>query len=233
MPFFDTFFKDKPTALGAWLQDEKARQVLQRLRRSHPQLRRLLEIGPGRGELAALCKGAGLDYQALEPNQLQADALVQQGFEVLLAYVPPIPLQDEQYDAVVALNVLEHMPDFPTAIRFLSEMVRVVRPGGLVCINCPDLMAAQELFWDADYTHNFPVTMRRLQQMFNDQGLKIVDAAFYSGVVPGPLATPLSWAAKGLPEPLLAGLARPLAHPDQIRRFRLTFLRNVFMVGRK
>ncbi|MFQ5615174.1 MAG: class I SAM-dependent methyltransferase [Anaerolineales bacterium] len=232
MPFFDTFFDLEPTGFGKWLQYEKARQVLHRLQRQHPGIERILEIGPGWGEFADLVVEAQVEYYGIEANRRQTESLSRRGMSVVVAYAPPIPMESEQFDAVVALNVLEHMVDLPMAIYFLREMVRMVRPGGLICINCPDLLAVGSLFWDSDYTHNFPTTMYRVAQMFGDQGLKIVDATYFAGVVPGPLSTPVGLMARFFPEDIISFLLKPFLPRERIRRARHTFFRNVFLIGR-
>lgn len=207
--------------------------MFERVLRQVPHPRRLLEIGPGRGEFADFCLRAGIDYVALEANLRQANGLHERGAKMIVGFAPPLPLATGDFDAVVAWNVLEHMPDFVAAQAFLREMVRVTRPGGIVGVNTPDLLGAGRLFWDTDYTHSFPTSMRRLRQMFNDEELDIVDATYYSGVVSGALAHPLSWGARAFPEALVGTLVQPIMPRERIYRTRITFLRNVFMLGRK
>jgi len=233
MPFFDTFFDQQPSSLGHMLQVNKARQVLRRLQRHHSRIENLLEIGPGWGELAELSIAAGIHYFAVEANEMRSISLQQRGVAVTLAKVPRIPVNTAQFDAVVALNVLEHMPEFGAAVHFLAEMVRVANPTGVVCVNSPDLLAVGNSFWDADYTHNFPVTMRRISQMYRDLDLDIVDAAYFSGIFSGPLATPISWLARLFPPSIPGFLAFPGPTWERVYRTRLTFLRNVFVIGRK
>ena len=72
MPFFDTFFEIQPTRLGNWLQMKKAEQVFKRLQSHHPRIERILEIGPGFGELANLSVAAGVHYFAIEVNSMRA-----------------------------------------------------------------------------------------------------------------------------------------------------------------
>lgn len=45
-----------------------------------------------------------------------------------------LPFEDASFDAVVASEILEHIPDDARAIR---EMTRVVRPGGTVAVSVP------------------------------------------------------------------------------------------------
>jgi cyclopropane fatty-acyl-phospholipid synthase-like methyltransferase len=232
MPYFDAFFDLPPTGIGQRLQMNKARHVLLRLQHQSAALNRVLEIGPGWGELADLCCAAQIQHFAIEVNNLRAASLVKRGIPTVMSYTPPIPLRAGEFDAVVALNVIEHMPDLPTALRFLREMVRVARPGALICINCPDLVFSGSMFWDADYTHNFPTSMRRMIQMYRDQGLTIVDATYFAGTIAGPLATPVGWLARFLPVGLIGYLMRSAVTGDRMRRAQLTFMRNVFIIGR-
>ena len=233
MPFFDAFFETPPTAFGKWLQSKKANKVWERLQRHHPRIERMLEIGPGLGELADLGISAHLSYHAIETNFTRASVLRKRGVFVAIAYAPPIPAKDEEFDAVVAHNVIEHMTDFSAAIRFLSEMARVTRGDGLVCINSPDYLATNRHFWDADYTHNFPVTMRRLNQMFSDQGLEIVNRTYFSGPISGISAIFASWVARLFPAEGIRFFAGFTTFSNRIHRLRMTFLRNVFVIGRK
>ena len=233
MPFFDKFFQLSPTSFGTKLQDEKIQKVLTRLFQQNSQIKSILEIGPGWGELAAACANLSLSYYAVEINHKMASNLSRRGYDIAMTNVPPLPFVSDNFDAVVALNVLEHMPDLPRAFDFVGEMVRVVRSGGLVCINCPDFLATGYLFWDADYTHNFPTTKNRLNQLLSDHKLNIVDDTYFSGPISGELATPLSWMAKIFPETIFTKFLGRWFNHDRIRRARLTFLRNIFVIGRK
>lgn len=46
-----------------------------------------------------------------------------------------LPFDDEEIDALYCISVLEHVPDFP---RLVSEMARILKPGGL-CVLTVDL----------------------------------------------------------------------------------------------
>ncbi len=47
-----------------------------------------------------------------------------------------IPYQDDYFDRVVAIHVLEHLPDLPAA---MDEMARVLKPGGMLSVVLPGL----------------------------------------------------------------------------------------------
>src|SRR6266436_3389537 len=54
----------------------------------------------------------------------------------------PLPYPAEYFDAVTALSVLQYVLD-PVAL--VREAARVVRPGGQVCLGCPNLRAMWRL----------------------------------------------------------------------------------------
>lgn len=91
--------------------------------------RDLLEVGCGTGLLlerfAAMCKTAkGVD---LSPGMLEKAK--QRGLDVVEGSATALPFEDASFDVAVSFKVLAHIPDIRTA---LSEMTRVVRPGGHV-----------------------------------------------------------------------------------------------------
>jgi len=93
----------------------------------------LLEIGPGPVGLPE-ASGAKLAL-AVEPlaPRLDAAGLLLRGDAVYLATgAESMPLLDESVDVVVARNSLDHVVD-PAAV--LAEVVRVLRPGGLLILN--------------------------------------------------------------------------------------------------
>ena len=75
----------------------------------------------GVGELFAAMKEAGEVPAGAEADTKEGDAL-------------QLPFADGEFDRVVAAEVLEHIPDDLTAI---SELVRVLRPGGTLAVSVP------------------------------------------------------------------------------------------------
>jgi SAM-dependent methyltransferase len=46
---------------------------------------------------------------------------------------PPLPYEDDRFDLVYAISVLTHLTE-PLALRWLDELARAVRPGGLLLL---------------------------------------------------------------------------------------------------
>ena len=100
--------------------------VLDELRALAP--RRLLEVGCGWGELAQRVRDElGCAVVALDLSARMVDLARARGLDALVANVEEIPFGDGEFDAVVAAWMLYHVPDLE---RGLSEIARVLRPGG-------------------------------------------------------------------------------------------------------
>jgi SAM-dependent methyltransferase len=72
-----------------------------------------------------------------------------------------LPLADDSVDVLTALDVIEHVQDDRAA---LGEFVRVVRPGGLVVITVPALMALWS-DWDVSLRHFRRYTRKSLLEV--------------------------------------------------------------------
>jgi SAM-dependent methyltransferase len=112
---------------------------------------RLLDIGAGYGSIVLAARQAGIDAEGLEP------AAYEIGFarERLRALRPTddpaaiyrqgdgmrLPYEDNSFDVVTTLNVLEHVQDFRGV---LSEAVRVLKPGGRLYAICPNYAAFRQ-----------------------------------------------------------------------------------------
>ncbi|HWK44717.1 MAG TPA: class I SAM-dependent methyltransferase [Stellaceae bacterium] len=98
---------------------------------------RTLEIGAGLGEHIAYEDLSTQEYHALELRPIMAEA-IEQRFPSVSAVVADcqkrLPFPDNHFDRVVAIHVLEHLPDLPKA---LDEIRRVLRPGGSFAIVYP------------------------------------------------------------------------------------------------
>jgi SAM-dependent methyltransferase len=102
------------------------------LRRSHRH-NHVLDLGCGEGALlqAAGLRGIGVD---LNPERLAL--AVEKGLRVVRADGGSLPFADDTFDVVVCMEVLEHVPRIEPVI---SEVARVLRPGGRWIISVPSV----------------------------------------------------------------------------------------------
>ncbi|MGH3757583.1 class I SAM-dependent methyltransferase [Actinophytocola sp.] len=101
-------------------------------------VRRVLDLGCGEGALGA---AVGTVFGSVFGSRFGTDAPLVVGLDtsstMLSAVAPPvtradataIPFRDNVFDAVVAVNVLDHLPDPLPAVRAAH---RVLRPGGVL-----------------------------------------------------------------------------------------------------
>lgn len=92
----------------------------------------VLEIG-GSAAVEAICRTTGCSGAAVDPAYEQS---VQQTTRIdfLKATAESLPVCDGEFDAVVSLFVLEHLVN---PRRAMSEMARVLRPGGILLLAIP------------------------------------------------------------------------------------------------
>lgn len=98
---------------------------------------RTLELGAGIGGHLAFEPLERQEYHCLELRESMAVEIRARypGVEVVAGDCQQqIPYPDGHFDRIVAIHVLEHLPNLPRAI---DEVVRVLRPGGLFSVVLP------------------------------------------------------------------------------------------------
>ena len=93
---------------------------------------RIMDVGGGPGYFADAFREAGARYAGIDPDvgELSARGNAPEGF--LRASGLALPLAEASLDLCLSSNVLEHVPEPET---MAAEMLRVVRPGGLVWLS--------------------------------------------------------------------------------------------------
>ncbi|VAW01493.1 SAM-dependent methyltransferase [hydrothermal vent metagenome] len=64
-----------------------------------------------------------------------------------------LPFAAQTFDRIICSEVLEHIPDFETA---LDEIARVLKPGGQLAISVPRAWPEQICWWLSEEYHNTP-----------------------------------------------------------------------------
>jgi SAM-dependent methyltransferase len=90
--------------------------------------RRVLEVGPGRGELAARLRDElGAEVVAVDQSPRMVELTRSRGVEAVVGDVQALPFLPGRFDCVLAAWMLYHVPDLDQALR---ELRRVLTPHG-------------------------------------------------------------------------------------------------------
>jgi len=111
----------------------------------------LLDIGAGYGAFVLSCRKHGLDAMGFELASFEIDmsrrrlARAEPGVNPTAVFhkgdAGRLPFPDNAFQIVTLLNVIEHVPDYPTV---LAEATRVLRPGGRLFVVCPNYAALRK-----------------------------------------------------------------------------------------
>jgi ubiquinone/menaquinone biosynthesis C-methylase UbiE len=83
---------------------------------------RVLEVGCGRGEVAAQMQGHGIEVVALDQSEQMVQLASARGVDARVGGVQELPVADDSFDAVVANFMLYHLAELDQA---LGELARV------------------------------------------------------------------------------------------------------------
>lgn len=146
------------------------------LKRYQCQNGAILDAGCGEGVLVEKYARQGWNIIGVDKNY--ASEFVKEGS------ITKLPFEDNSFDTVMALDVLEHLHynEQPLAIR---ELKRVLKPGGLVIFSCPNLahftarlklMFRGKLLRTANIAHHpGDRPMLEYQALFEEAGFSIVE----------------------------------------------------------
>jgi len=112
----------------------KSLSLIERLR---PMKGRLLDIGTGGGAFLGVAYRNGWEVAGCEPNRWLAEwGSGHYGIDIQAGTIFDMDLPDDEFDVITLWDVLEHTPN-PRNV--LDECKRVLKPGGLMIINYPDI----------------------------------------------------------------------------------------------
>lgn len=101
----------------------------------YPNGGKMVEVGSGLAYLLRSFKDEGWDVLGIDPwRALPAMTMETHGIETIPATLEQAALPDASVDVVILLHVIEHVPD-PVAT--LSEINRVLKPGGHLVMETP------------------------------------------------------------------------------------------------
>lgn len=230
--YFDHFAAGRSTALGDFLTRKTVAEEFRFLRQHFPcgPETAILEIGPGHGELARLFLQAGFrNYDIVEPNAAMRERLRSLGVRQARDYlIPSIRENDSSYELIIVSNVFEHLNGTEEGQIFIAEAARVLQPQGAVFLLSPDYLEWREDFFNCDFSHSNPTTVRRVVQMFQNAEMEAVAFCYLYSCFRGFPGWIFSRAIK-----MLTGWTFGEMGESKPYKLRLTFLRRFMIIGRK
>jgi len=100
----------------------------------------------------------------------------ERGREVSLGSIEQMPFPDSRFDLVLALDIIEHVPDDLQALR---ELFRTLRPGGSLLVTVPAL----QMLWSAHDVingHYRRYTLGQLRAQVEIAGFEVVTATYFN-----------------------------------------------------
>ncbi|MDD4201897.1 MAG: methyltransferase domain-containing protein [Candidatus Omnitrophica bacterium] len=141
-----------------------------------------LEIGPGKSyyNFKAIHRKKLL-YKAIEINSCNIEDIEKKIMIEKRGEAFSIPEENEKYDVIFLVESLEHMSSSHEAFCFLKEANRVLKKEGLILVVSPDMCEQGMDFYVSDYSHNYPVTLARLDQLFWDTHFEMFSGSYIAG----------------------------------------------------
>lgn len=190
------------TSLGLYLMRRRARQTLRWCVSND-----VLEIGVGRGVFARYCLDRGIRYSVVDSS---IDALRALPPEVrgIWQIAPPVwPTPERRFGAIVAEAVLEHMPDYLTAVQFVRSAHLHLQSGGRLVLRFPEIRFSRFAFWEFPPDHQYVTSLPRVCTLLEQNGFEVERSGYFVDCFYGPAAHVVWWLTRVIPTRILGTVA--------------------------
>lgn len=147
---------------------------------------RMLDVGCGAGAFMYRLKELGWETHGVETDSSASEAARKLGLDVRTATLEQAGYPEEHFDIVTAIHVLEHIH---SPISFMEEMWRVLRPGGLLYIEVPNLRSFNFRIFGRNWFHlDAPRHLcsywqRPLMRLLRATGFRVMRIHYNSGTI--------------------------------------------------
>lgn len=166
-----------------------ADRMARHIHASLPRRARIVDVGCGRGVVAGALAHRGCSVVGVE-RSLDAVRGLDPRVQVCIApQLSDADLEPASFDAVVCRHVLEHLRD---PIGSVQAMQRLLKPGGLLFLEVPNVESLQSRVFRDAWLHRDPprhlthFTPTALRTVLSRAGLEIVELRSRFSVVQGP-----------------------------------------------
>lgn len=119
--------------------------------------KRILDLGCGDQHLSEPIRARGAHYRGIDIKECNLE-------------IEKFPLADKSFDIAISLALIEHLFD---PGHFFAEINRVLKPGGVLWLDTPDIESCGNKFWN-DPTHVHPYTRTSLKMALEMNGFRDV-----------------------------------------------------------
>jgi SAM-dependent methyltransferase len=138
---------------------------------------KLLDVGCNIGLFLKVAREEGFDVTGVELNRdCAAYGRENFGLEIHSEYLDAIGFPSGSFEVVTLFDVLEHIPDLHN---FLKEVRRIIRPGGLLVVQSPNLgslmaeLTGSQWSWLTPPDHLYHFTPETLQLLLHESGFTV------------------------------------------------------------
>jgi O-antigen chain-terminating methyltransferase len=138
----------------------------------------LIDLGCGRGEWLELLRESGIEARGVDSNQVQLEQCRARGLDVTEAdfLVHLQNLAAESVGTITGFHIIEHL-SFNALVVLLNEVMRVLRPGGIVIFETPnpDNVVVGSHYFYLDPTHRHPLPSELMEFVFKHHGFRDIE----------------------------------------------------------
>jgi len=133
----------------------------------------VLDLGCGRGEWLELLRNEGIAARGLDINRVTVEECRARGLEIIesdmLAHLRTLP--DAELNGVTAFHLIEHL-SFEILVALIDEILRVLKPGGLVIFETPnpENVVTGSCNFYLDPTHHHPLPRALIKFVLDARG---------------------------------------------------------------
>lgn len=141
--------------------------------------RRVFEVGPGHGYFADHCRERGIDYEFCDTSPAVVASMNELGHRGHLGLLHEVVDDLGEFDLVWMSHVLEHSPTWLDARQMIATSHQILSPNGVVVIVSPDVLNWRREFWNVDWSHGYPTSIRNVSQLCSDVGFQSIRAKYH------------------------------------------------------
>jgi len=156
------------------------KNYLQRIEAILPQKGKLFDVGAATGYFLELAKENGWQASGIEISQYAASVGRKNGLNIVTGNFETCDIRENQFEAVVFWDVLEHFARPDLAVR---QARKILKPGGILVINTPDsrsvLAKILRRRWHAIVppNHLCIFSLKNLTQLLSKNNFEIIKTA--------------------------------------------------------